>query len=476
MIQTYKDWYLYRPYENRIDPFIKSCDNAWKLLMYAVYLYNIVNYCSIPYGNRIRLRAERIFSIFKDYKVGQLNFDGITLQEVMELNRHVVINADKKGLNYISVMTFVLLDRAYKTEDEMLKRDITNSDVDNMRLAVRSLNKSIVSNDFETSMAYVILGKHLFEIIYSRNNKLPHVDANNLQNLDYYLNEIESYYNVNLVNELSTFNKMIQTTIANRLKNNAIKEFKELYTRNKYDLIFRTKEKRFGNLVSGRIDLSNGRKEALSFSDTDSLNYKQFETLLDEYIERVAKHRIGLSKFLEEKGISINQFNNARKLVEENNLLVDKLTDLDKAMEDNSAKSLVAIISVVERNIEDIRNGVTYLEYIKRGYKLSKLEELIKTELVRKRVDSRSLLEVRKFININKGKDNPVSYKEQMSLVYKNSAGEILYTNEMKQQVFDYMNSHNIPHTIGAFKGLLKELKDTGKISDARGRVEIPEE
>ena len=152
--------------------------------------------------------------------------------------------------------------------------------------------------------------------------------------------------------------------------------------------------------------------------------------------------------------------------MEEHGLFLDKLKELDEVIESNHIKAYNKLIYAVEKNLSDIQNGMTYLDYIKRGYRLSEMEELIKNNAVKSKFSEKELLVIRKWINSNRSKDKDVRYHEQMSIVYKNINGDILYTNEMKQQVFDYMSKHKIPCTIGAFKGLLKELKDSGKLED----------
>ena len=430
-------WYLYNDYKKSINPFVDSTrydmdasESIEKLIIWLIYINNIVINIEDAYlYDAVNRRTNAILNLLKGCTRGKFNYDGKSFDELYRLNGHFCVIQSKCENFHIDL--FSILDKIYCFENS--GKRLGKKDDYNMELAVRSLRHAIAGKNYLFSMAYVILGEQIFKRLVLHMNIEISVDIDNLEQLDYYVDKINELTTVPLNQDLKTFRDMIQRNIFNELRAKTIDEFRQKYT--EY-------EKRF------------------------EVRSKRFKDAINEYISINKTKTISLVSFLDQKGISYGQYKNIRKIMEEHGLFLDKLKELDEVIESNHIKAYNKLIYAVEKNLSDIQNGMTYLDYIKRGYRLSEMEELIKNNAVKSKFSEKELLVIRKWINSNRSKDKDVRYHEQMSIVYKNINGDILYTNEMKQQVFDYMSKHKIPCTIGAFKGLLKELKDSGKLED----------
>lgn len=327
----------------------------------------------------------------------------------------------------------------FKRLDDLACEDgLDNSDKEkeNMNIAFNDINRILGYPGASIKrLTYIMLGGQIYTKILIDGMLKNIIDITDIKPVEKYIEKI------NYRTKLETYNSGKEL------------EFSSMLQREVYD------KARREAIDSLKLNYNKYKMQYIEYLKQQALPYI---TIINEYINRNNK-KVSFTGFLEKKGLDYKEFSKIRERLVSNGLFIEEFEILEQEFKNNQSIRVAILENKVNSIVKSIQDGMDYYEYAcNNKLSISELENLINKLKIG--LTPTEVRQVKSWIKSNKSKDTPVNYKVQMEMVYKSLDGEILYSNEMKQLVFDYMSKNRLPHTIGVFKYLLKRLKDTGSL------------
>lgn len=397
--------------------------------------------------------ANRLLEDIQDLKIRSIIEKRISLileyNKGLDLSQYHINDTSGNGMvTYFSYENSLKIDEIdvdgfvntfFKRLDDLACEDgLDNSDKEkeNMNIAFNDINRILgYPGTSIKRLTYIMLGGQIYTKILIDGILKNIIDITDIKPVEKYIEKI------NYRTKLETYNSGKEL------------EFNSMLQREVYD------KARRGAIDSLKLNYNKYKMQYIEYLKQQALPYI---TIITEYINRNDR-KVSFTSFLEKKGLDYKEFSKIREKLVSNGLFIEEFEILEQEFKNNQSIRVAILENKVTNIVKSIQDGMDYYEYAcNNKLSISELENLInklKIELTPTEVR-----QVKSWIKSNKSKDAPVNYKVQMEMVYKSLDGEILYSNEMKQLVFDYMSKNRLPHTIGVFKYLLKRLKDTGSL------------
>lgn len=196
---------------------------------------------------------------------------------------------------------------------------------------------------------------------------------------------------------------------------------------------------------------------------TDKLEIANMYTarsLMIEFSNRENKRQT-IKEFLRGKELSYETFKKCREKMKDYPEYSSVLSQFSEAMQEVSSISFSMILGTMQSLSKDIQQGLEYEQYcIKYRKYIKDMDELFKS--VKSSLDIQDVRAIAKWIGANKSKDRGYTRQEILGTVNKDMSGNILYTNDMKIEVLNFINENKLPKTIGMYNVLIRKYKNTG--------------